>query len=453
MKPFSQVKKETAKLLEEQDSKVEAIRLSVYSSQMEAFGVFLVFLFLWWTFYYLGKFPLKSLAIPLVLGPGLFYLHYKAAYFIPVPQQRIRKPGLINRILSFFRLAKRKPDKTLEYLPAVWKRYLAVLKLNNQFSEFDPMPLIKRAIVQRFVNSLSHDLKFVPEGFVPYDDFKASQLFVDMPGHYSGDDLIEGTVDGIPLKISELNVKLEIPGKKKNWQTLFNGIFIVATYSRPFKTNLLVLSNELEQKLGYAGRLASESNVLRMSFISSTHTVFNKHFSCYAQDPRLGEELLESLLPSLLRYFNKTKRKFSVSLQGDKIYAAIQYDKPVFVFDPKQPIWSHRNLKIAYQDFKDIYDFIETLDIDRLVLPTLPEPVVEEEYEEEEIALDPPKPPRWWHFWKWKMWSAMGLYFSNLWQSIQKSRQSQAPANRWEYLNKLQSRRNTDGDGKEGWSR
>ncbi len=454
MKPFSELRPIIAEKLRLQDQAAEDLRKKIYELRMDALGSFLLFTFIWWAFYYLGRFPLWSLAFPLALGPILSFLKYKRAIYVPITQNKTIRQSRLNKILVFLRLAKKQAETTVQYTPAAWKAYLAALGLSKKYKETDIEPIVKKAIVQKFMDTLSDSISYHPSSLIDFDTFQESKIFIDVPDHYSGDDLIEGTIDGIPIKISELQVKSQISPKK--WRDMFNGIFMVATYPRPFKTSLVLIANDLQEKFGYAARAASENNPLRMNFIASKDPNFNKLFSCYAQDVKLGEELLEAIMPTVLAFYKRTKLRCSISLIGDKIYAAIDYKKPLFVFNLEQPIWSHFNLKTAYKDFAGIYFLIETLDIDRLILPVAPEPKPEEEeWEEEEVFSSDEESevaPAIWKFWKWQIWPRIFLQVKSKTERIKATARKQPPSNRWEYLKKLESRRDTDGDGKEGWS-
>jgi hypothetical protein len=452
MKSFAKIRPLIAEKLKTQDQEAERIRKTYFELKLDVAGTFLVVTFLWWAFYYLGKFPLWTLGLPLLFGPLISFLRYKSSMYVPLKQTKIIKQSKLNKILVNWKLAKQKPEVTIEYIPSSWQAYLAALGLSKKFKMADFESIIKKAIVQKFLESLSDSITYEPTAFVNYKDFEESKIFIDLPAHYSGDDLIEGKIDNIPLKISELVVKSEDVTQNK-WKDMFTGIFMVASYPKPFKTSLVIIANDLQEKFGYAARAASEINPMRMSFIASSDANFNKFFSCYAQDKLLGEELLESLVGTLMKFYKKTKLRCSISLIGDKIYAAVNYQKPLFVFDFKQPIWSYRNIQIAYRDFSGIYFLVETLDIDRLVLP-IQAPVVEEVEEEEEEETQPqhqPKAPSVWMFWKWSIWIKIGDFVQNFFQKVKESSKKQPPSNRWEYLKKLESRRDTDGDGKTGW--
>ena len=66
----------------------------------------------------------------------------------------------------------------------------------------------KSTLLQKIVHELKPEMEYRPGGFMPKEDFQASQLFPDWDERgYSGEDYFEGKINGIPVRFSEIHAQ------------------------------------------------------------------------------------------------------------------------------------------------------------------------------------------------------------------------------------------------------
>lgn len=232
----------------------------------------------------------------------------------------------------------------------------------------------KEVAVKNMVTFMDESLSYDAKGFVPYEEFRASRLLLDAPEHYSGDDLIEGTVDGIPIKMSELKILAkEKRSKRKNprYFKLFHGMFMIAEYPEEMPCDLFIFPSSHQKRFGYAGRAMQKHSFFYGHNIQSFNLDFNDYFAVYASDSLVGERLLtDELILRINQIRRETGGSVMMSLLGKKIYVGLDVRHDLFQLNANNALLSKSNLERLYKDFYQVISLIDGLNIDELVLPT-----------------------------------------------------------------------------------
>ena len=282
-------------------------------------------IFLSWALAYVNIVPWYVIIIVLVVTPTLAYLYYKSTYYD-------------------------------EAIP----------------DEFKEVTVAK--IVQFADESLTYD----PVGFIPFNEYRNSQLFMLTPDHYTGDDLIQGTIDGLPMMMSELLTQYEVEEggnkKKEVWNTIFKGIFLVADLPKPVPTNTFIFSDERNQ-IGYTGRLIQEGSTLWGNYVRIDGTqqnqfnlAFRDNFAVYAEDPIIGGKIITDRFKSeMLELKSNSKAPVHMALIGQKIYVAIERKEDFFAIDLKQSLLDFNYISSFYKDLFYIFNIINDLDVNEML--------------------------------------------------------------------------------------
>ncbi|MEN7548915.1 DUF3137 domain-containing protein [Rapidithrix thailandica] len=232
----------------------------------------------------------------------------------------------------------------------------------------------KETVVKQMIHFVDPSLNYQAENYIKYEVFKESELFLLKPDHYIGDDYIDGTIGGVGIQVSELEVMLETQGmrqKKPRWNTLFHGIFLVATTSQSYSGKTFILSDNLYKRMGYAGMLVQMNNLVRGHYIQAENIQFRKNFVVYAENALEGKELLtEELMESLLVLKKKSHCPVYVSLIGHKVYVAVDLRKDVFKVDINKPLFDARFVRSFYDELYYILGIVRDLGLGEFPSPT-----------------------------------------------------------------------------------
>ena len=282
--------------------------------------------FLSWALAYVDILPWYSVPIALVVTPALAYLYYRGNYY----------DGAI-------------PDE------------------------------FKEIAVTKIVSFADESLTYEPEGFIPFEEFRNSRFYPLTPDHYGGDDLIKGTIDGMPMMMSEIVAQYEStdinPKKKDNWHTIFKGIFLVADFPKAIPSNTFIFSDTANKRLGYTGRLLQEGNIQWGQYVSlegRADNLFNldfrDNFAVYSEDPIIGDKIVtDRFMSEMLQLKSNTKAPVHFAMIGQKIYVAIEREEDFFAIDMKQSLLDFGYISTFYKDLYYVFSIINDLDINDML--------------------------------------------------------------------------------------
>ncbi len=256
----------------------------------------------------------------------------------------------------------------------------------------------KAQVVKEMLAFLDGSLTYEATSFIAYEDFLASELFLLQPDHYGGDDKITGTIDGVPLQLSEVQVMYEakdkprtsglIQPKKPKWKTVFHGVFLIADYPGDFKGKLFIFPDRLQKNLDYLGMLIQMHNLVLGKYIKPRNMEFRENFSVYAQKEREGERLLTNeLMERLLELKKLTKSEIYMSLIGNKIYVGLDMRRELFKVDTTRPLFNPYFVRSFYDEMLSLFMIIDVLNIDEMELPTEQNENAGQEEEKENMEM------------------------------------------------------------------
>lgn len=230
----------------------------------------------------------------------------------------------------------------------------------------------KDIAVARIVQYVDPSLEYDPNGFIPFQAFRDSQLFMRAPDHYSGDDFIKGEIDGLPMMMSELLVQFESTreksDKKNDWETIFKGLFMVVELSKPVACNFFIFSDERNKSVGYVGRLIQEGNIMYGHYTHPSNPDFADNFVIYSTNPVLGERTLtDRLMDELLQLKANAGAPVHLAALDNKLYVAIEREKDFFEIDMKQSLLDMDYISSFYKDLYYVFNIINDLDVNEML--------------------------------------------------------------------------------------
>lgn len=185
-------------------------------------------------------------------------------------------------------------------------------------------------------------IQYAPESYIDEGTFVASKVCWEHFNRYRGEDLFTGSVDGVPIKFSELTIQHEVKKKDRNEvRTVFSGVFYQAEFNKNLSHFTIVRPDASQGVGGVAGWVISKVNDGLQSLSSLPPKVkledprFEAAFDVRGTDQIEARYCLTaSFMERLMAVRDKLKEgSISISFQGRFMSMAIATSKNRF--EPK----------------------------------------------------------------------------------------------------------------------
>lgn len=261
------------------------------------------------------------------------------------------------------------------FFTALFAPFVAYTIFKYHYNDTTIPAQYKETVVKAMLNFLDESLTYDPSSYVKEERFAASELFPLRPDYYTGDDLIKGNIEGIPIELSEVLAEYE-PLTPIRWglrqpkkKTIFHGIFLVATYDKSFQGKIFIFPDKLQRYMGYGGMLVQQHNVVRGKYIKPRNMEFRELFSVYAENEYEGEKLLtDSLMEKLLHLRKKTHAPVYCAIKEQNIYIGIDLRREIFEIDVKKSLLKPQIIRNFYDEVFYIIEIINILKLEELSL-------------------------------------------------------------------------------------
>ncbi len=195
----------------------------------------------------------------------------------------------------------------------------------------------KEQIIKPIVQFIHQDLTYYKDGMVSINDFVASNLFLQYPDNYSGDDLVKGKIGKTDIEFSEIHASYTEKSSdddKNKTVRLFDGLFFKADFHKDFKGRHYVLPDFAEKRFGSIGKFFQKLNRSHGKMIHLEDPEFEKEFAVYGNDEVEARYLLSmSMMKRILDFKMKTNKNIFIGFVNSCIYIAIPYNNQLF--EPK----------------------------------------------------------------------------------------------------------------------
>lgn len=238
--------------------------------------------------------------------------------------------GLIQLVRKFF-MKNSSFEFSMVHIPLIIGIALTALNAKLSFSSYKKK--YKNNILDILFKEMLEDFIFYPNLYLNEVEYKNSLLFQGNYNEFKGEDLIEGKINGISFKMSELIIKyVTRDSKNKSEQIVFRGIMIVSPGSQKFLSETVVEPDILEKSFGSViGRFLQNHKPKSLPLVLVEGPEFEREFKVTGNDqvearrvitPRMQEHLLELK--------QKSNMRFGMSLANDQITVALPTSKNYF---------------------------------------------------------------------------------------------------------------------------
>jgi hypothetical protein len=233
--------------------------------------------------------------------------------------------------------------------------YVMISAIIYKFLIKDYTQEFKEKIIAPLIHEIDPQLRYSSNLHIQKRLFLRSKLFTQKPTDFSGNDFVQGKIDGIDVQFSDIHAQKEYRDSngKKHYETIFRGLFIVSEFNKHFKGSTVVLPDSAENIFGsLVGKWLQSNNIKRDELVKMDNIKFEKEFVVYATDQIEARYILSpSLMEKLLSFKKRSKHPVLVSFVGGSIYVAIDSNDDEF-----EPSVFHSLL-----DYKIAMQYVKTL--------------------------------------------------------------------------------------------
>jgi len=191
----------------------------------------------------------------------------------------------------------------------------------------------KQDIISLVLNYFKKDLQYFPDQMIPQTTFMQSTIFNQKFNRYYGEDLITGTIDGIPVSFSELRVQhVTGSGKNRHTHTVFKGVFTVIQMQINHFASTTILPDRAEKLFGSKiGNFFQSMGKSRGTLVKIDNSEFEKEFVVYGTNPDSTLTLINSdFTTRLLEFRKRAGNKVYLSFIDNMAYVAVINYKNMF---------------------------------------------------------------------------------------------------------------------------
>ncbi len=239
-----------------------------------------------------------------------------------------------------------------------------IAKMVQKFMTSDYTVDFKSRIIQPLIEAIDDNLSYSQNGYVSQHHFKRSKIFRHRVDRFSGNDLVKGNIEDIPIRFSDIHAEYKTKDSKGNtsWHTIFNGLFILAEFNKHFKSKTIILPDTAEKHFGsLIGKWLQSKNVSREALVKMDDPEFEKYFVVYSKDQIEARYILtHSMMQRLIEFKKRSKANVFVSFVGSQIHIAIEtgdnFEPSVYrtLLSYKQAMGYITTLKLAIGVIEDL---------------------------------------------------------------------------------------------------
>lgn len=213
----------------------------------------------------------------------------------------------------------------------------------------------KDKVISALVYQIDPNLQYRKKNYISYDDFNFANLYSDNYDVYRGNDLIEGEIDGVKIKFSDVCMQKEDNrGNSKYMVNIFYGIFFVADFSKNFNSFTIIIDKKSSKASTYLQRAHMDDSE------------FERIFNVYTQDQIEARYLLA---PAFMEKFIQMRIFFNCPVNAvfseNKIYLYIERGVDSFEVSFKKPLTGESSAISWYKsEIESFIDLIQVLNLD-----------------------------------------------------------------------------------------
>lgn len=224
----------------------------------------------------------------------------------------------------------------------------------------------KDQIIEKLVSFVEPSLFYEKNSSITKYEYDSSFLFPAHVDRYSGDDKIEGKVDGVNIKFSELHTQKKKKTSKGQtyYEDIFRGLFFIADFNKHFVGKTVVFPDKTQRYLGFMSEFF-QSFSGHGELVKLDNPEFEREFVVYTSDQIEARYILShSLMENILKLKQIVKKDISLSFYGSKVYIALHFNMAIFEPHIYKKVANFDAIKSYFETINLIVQIVKVLNLD-----------------------------------------------------------------------------------------
>jgi len=239
----------------------------------------------------------------------------------------------------------------------------AVFKIGKKRDRFTDD--LKEAIIREIIKYFCPGAKYKPDEYITEAEYKASSLFRYRYDHFFGDDLVEGSIDNVSFRCSELHTQADWGAGLAN---IFGGLFFSVKINPRFNGCTYVWDWDRVQLP--TSMMDEEYRLMPMPGIADIKTgdsEFENYYRVCSNAPTQAQEILsEKMMDNMLRLAKGIGRHIAFSFVAGRCYVAITFNRELLEQTDYDP-GDKTEIKIYFDTVSLIPIVIRRLELAKLI--------------------------------------------------------------------------------------
>ena len=228
--------------------------------------------------------------------------------------------------------------------------------------------LFKEEVIAKIVQFVDSSLQYQANQHISEKEYATSELFSHDFDRLSGNDLVQGSINGVSLKFSDLHVEKQKEDKegREHWESIFQGLFFVADFNKTFTCKTFIFPDGVGA-LGILGEWMQGLNKSKGELVKLDNDLFEKFFVVYGDQIESRYILSPSLMERILAFKEKIGKALLISFVDSKMYLCVDYKKDLFEPILTQSLLDFAPIKEYFQLLSHILGIVEAFKLDEKI--------------------------------------------------------------------------------------
>lgn len=228
--------------------------------------------------------------------------------------------------------------------------------------------LFKEEVIAKIVQFVDPSLQYQVNQHISEKEYTTSELFSHDFDRLSGNDLVQGSINGVSLKFSDLHVAKRKEDKegREHFESIFQGLFFVADFNKTFTCKTFIFPDGVSV-LGILGEWMQGLNKSKGELVKLDNDLFEKFFVVYGDQIESRYILSPSLMERILAFKEKIGKALLISFVDSKMYLCVDYKKDLFEPMLTQSLLDFAPIKEYFQLLSHILGIVEAFKLDEKI--------------------------------------------------------------------------------------
>jgi hypothetical protein len=227
----------------------------------------------------------------------------------------------------------------------------------------------KLLIVDRVVQIVGSELRYLPKNHISESEYDASRLFRSAD-RFNGEDLVQGRVGATQLQFSEIHAEYKTTNSKgqTSWHTIFDGVLFIADFNKHFNGMTIVKPDNAERLLGRLGQslqaFGDRIDFDNRELVKLEDPEFEKMFAVSSTDQIEARYILSpSMMRRLLELRARHGNELHISFITNRVYLALPQNRDLFEPPSMRTPLTVDAVRRIIADLQSVLCIVEELDL------------------------------------------------------------------------------------------